>query len=89
MPRGEINRLHSETSVGTIRETEHDEELFFHAGSLVGETFNRLTEGQAVEFDRQPYRNSEKCRAVNVRLIREQQGPARRGSGTVIGGGSS
>ena len=86
MPTGEIKRLHSETSVGTIRETDHDEELFFHAGSLVGETFNRLKEGQAVEFDRQPYRNSEKCRAINVRLVAVPQAPAGQGSGTRTAG---
>jgi hypothetical protein len=36
---------------------------------LVGETFDRLTEGQAVEFDLQRYHNSAKSRAVNIRLV--------------------
>ena len=70
MPIGEIKRLQTETSIGVIRQIDGDEELFFHAAALVSGTFDRLTEGQAVEFDRQPYGNSpNKSRAVNVRVL--------------------
>ncbi|MPZ48057.1 MAG: cold-shock protein [Dehalococcoidia bacterium] len=56
--------------MGVIRETGVDEDLFFHAGALVAGTFDRLSEGQAVEFERQPYRNSpSRARAVNVRAL--------------------
>jgi cold shock CspA family protein len=67
---GEIKRLQTETGIGFIREAGANEDILFHATALVDGTFDRLTEGQSVEFDRKAYANAAgKDRAVNVRPI--------------------
>jgi cold shock CspA family protein len=72
LPTGEITGLTSETFLGVIREHVTGEDIFFHSAVLVGATFDRLSRGQIVEFDRQPYRKSpSKGRAINVRVHRE------------------
>jgi cold shock CspA family protein len=70
MPIGQIKKLHMETSLGVILQTDDGQELLFQAASLVQGTFDRLSEGQTVEFDLRPYRNSPgKSRAINVRPV--------------------
>ena len=69
---GEIKRLETEQGIGFIRETGVDEEIFFHAAALTEGTFDRLSEGQRVEFDRKAYGNApSKSRAINVRPVRQ------------------
>jgi CspA family cold shock protein len=50
MATGTIKRLVRERGFGFIRGADAAE-LFFHRSALQGETFDTLTEGQAVEFD--------------------------------------
>ena len=70
MPTGEIFSLQSETCIGVIHQAEGGEDLIFHAAALVGGTFDRLSKGQAVEYDMQPYRSSpNRSRAINVRIL--------------------
>ena len=69
MPTGQIKSLHTETSIGIIRQTDGGQDLMFQPAALVQATFDRLSEGQMVEFDRQPYRNSPRSRAINVRPL--------------------
>ena len=70
MPIGQIKSLHTETSTGVISQADGGHDIVFQPASLISGTFDRLTEGQLVEFDRQPYRNSSgRSRAVNIRLV--------------------
>ena len=70
MADGEIKRLISETGIGFISEIGREEEISFQATALIGGTFDRLSKGQHVEFDHQPYsRSSTRTRAVNVRVV--------------------
>ena len=70
MATGEIKRLDSEQGFGYIRETGVDGDIFFHATSLIEGTFDRLREGQRVEFDRRSFSNAPgKSRAVKVRVV--------------------
>jgi cold shock CspA family protein len=70
MAAGEIKRLISETGIGFIAEVGKEEEISFQATALIGGTFDRLSEGQRVEFDHQPYsRSSTRTRAINVRVV--------------------
>ena len=72
MPIGEIMRLKTETGIGYIRQVGGAEDILFHAGGLTEGTFDRLSEGQKVEFDHKPFPNAPgKSRAVNIRLIRK------------------
>ena len=72
MAVGEIRRLDSEQGFGYIRETGVEGEIFFHATALIEGTFDRLKEGQRVEFDRRAFPNAPgKSRAVKVRVVRE------------------
>jgi cold shock CspA family protein len=75
MASGEIRSLKTEQGYGYIREAGAAEDIFFHASSLLEGTFDRLSEGQFVEFDRTTYAKApSKARAVNVRPIsREAQ----------------
>ena len=70
MAAGEIKRLISETGMGFISEVGGAEEICFQATALVGGTFDRLSKGQRVEFDHQPYsKSSTRTRAINVRVV--------------------
>ena len=72
MAIGEIKRLQTETGIGFICQSEDSEEFLFHSTALIGGTFDRLAEGQRVEFDRQAYPGtSGKSRAINVRPTSE------------------
>ena len=72
MAAGQIKRLQTETGIGFIIEAGVKEEISFHAAALIEGTFDRLSEGQQVEFDHKPYSNSvNRTRAINVRVVRE------------------
>jgi cold shock CspA family protein len=63
--------LQTETGVGYILETGSGREISFHATALVADTFDRLSTGQQVEFEHQPYsKSSHRTRAINVRVVR-------------------
>lgn len=48
---GSIKKLVSEKVFGFISRENESKDLFFHANSLVGITFEELREGDAVTFD--------------------------------------
>lgn len=48
---GSIKKLVSEKVFGFISRENEPKDLFFHANSLVGITFEELREGDAVTFD--------------------------------------
>ena len=73
MAKGEINRLQTEMGFGYIRENGVEEDIFFHSASLVEGVFDRLREGQPVEFERKAYGSgSGPSRALNVRVLTKQ-----------------
>ena len=70
MATGEIQRLNTEIGIGFIRESGREQDILFHATALLEGTFDRLSEGQQVDFDHKPYTNApSKSRAINVRPI--------------------
>ena len=72
MPIGEIMRLKTEIGIGFIRQVGGVDEILFHSAALMEGTFDRLSEGQQVEFDYKPYSHSPgKSRATNIRLVRK------------------
>lgn len=69
MPTGEIKRLEREHGSGFIRSAGASEDVFFHSSALQRLLFDQLTEGQAVEFEKQPHElDPRRTRAVNVRV---------------------
>ncbi len=69
MPKGTIARL-MDRGFGFIK-TEQEKDLFFHSNSLEGVEFNRLSEGQEVEFEEGQGRDGRPA-AVKVRLTETQ-----------------
>ena len=69
MSSGQIKRLVRDRGFGFIQETGASEDTFFHSSAITNGTFDNLTEGQTVEFDKgvDP-RDPRKSRALNVRL---------------------
>lgn len=68
MATGQIKRLERERGFGFIRPAGASDDLFFHNSALQGLVFDNLTEGQTVEFEKQPdERDPRRSRAVNVR----------------------
>lgn len=65
MARGTIKKLISDRGFGFIAD-ENGGEVFFHKSQVASNGFDRLTEGQAVTFEKanDPRRNKEQ--AVNV-----------------------
>lgn len=63
--KGTIARLVRDRGFGFIR-TEDGQEIFFHATGVKGVTFEDLTEGQAVTFERETDPRTGKLRAVDV-----------------------
>jgi cold shock protein len=64
---GTIARLMADRGFGFIRD-ERGQELFFHATSVEGATFEELHEGQRVEFEREADTRGRGDRAAHVRL---------------------
>lgn len=70
MATGQIKGIVRDRGFGFIRETGAQEDLFFHTSSLSGGSFDDLSEGQAVSFDREPDpRDPRRSRAVNVQVV--------------------
>ncbi len=69
MPKGTIRRL-MERGYGFIK-TEQEEDLVFHHSDSEGGEFNRLSEGQEVEFEEGRGRHG-RPQAVKVRLAEAQ-----------------
>ena len=66
---GEIKRLDRERGFGFIRPAGASDDVFFHTSALEGLVFDNLSEGQTVEFEKQPdERDPRRHRAVNVRM---------------------
>jgi CspA family cold shock protein len=63
---GTIARLVADRGFGFIRD-ERGQELFFHATSVEGASFEELHEGQSVEFEREPDTRGRGDRAAHVR----------------------
>lgn len=69
MATGQIKQLQRERGFGFIRPAGASDDLFFHSSALQGLVFDELSEGQAVEFEKQPdERDPRRSRAVNVRV---------------------
>lgn len=64
--KGRIKRIVSDRGFGFIR-AEDGQEVFFHRSGLMGIDFNKLAEGQQVEF--QVKRTDRGPRAVDVRSL--------------------
>ena len=65
---GEIKRVDRSRGFGFIRPDGASEDVFFHTSALQGLVFDELSEGQKVEFEKQPDdRDPRRSRAVNVR----------------------
>jgi len=69
MPKGTIRRL-MDRGFGFIK-TEDETDLFFHRNDLEGVEFSSLREGQEVEFEKGPGRDS-RPQANKVRLSETQ-----------------
>jgi CspA family cold shock protein len=65
MAAGTVKKLVRERGFGFIRASD-GVELFFHRSALLGEGFDALTEGQAVEFDVE--RGDKGPRATNMKV---------------------
>ena len=65
---GTIARLMGDRGFGFIRD-ERGQELFFHATSVEGATFEELHEGQSVEFEREADTRGRGDRAAHVRPV--------------------
>jgi CspA family cold shock protein len=69
MATGQIKRLVKDRGFGFIRPDGESSDIFFHISSTEG-AFDSLSEGQNVEFDKQPDpRDASRSRAVNVRGV--------------------
>lgn len=68
MAEGTIARLHDDRGFGFIRPDEGGADLFFHARSVQGTTFEELRRGQRVTYAPEPDpRNPGRDRAIAVR----------------------
>ena len=69
MATGQIKRLVRDRGFGFIRPEGATEDIFFHITSVSG-TFDELSEGQQVEFDKEADpRDARRSRATNIRVI--------------------
>ena len=66
--QGTIKKLVADRGFGFIA-TETGEELFFHASSVEGESFDGLREGQRVEFATEQDPRGRGERAIRVRIL--------------------
>ena len=70
---GKIVRLISDRGFGFIR-TEDGKEVFFHHTAVLDGAFDSMSEGVSVEFEMGQDSNSNRERAINVRVVAEQGG---------------
>lgn len=77
MPTGTIKTIREDRGFGFITPDSgrgSSEDLFFHASSVEGTTFESLQEGQQVTYDQEPdARNPSRQRAVRVRLAADEE----------------
>lgn len=66
--KGTIARMIRDRGFGFIRD-EQGEEIFFHATSVQNGSFDTLSEGQQVEYERARDPRGRGYRAENVRLV--------------------
>jgi CspA family cold shock protein len=67
MSTGTITRLVSDRGFGFIQDAQ-GEETFFHHTAVDAGAFDRLREGQQVEFEREPDPRGRGYRAAHVRV---------------------
>lgn len=77
---GKIIRLVRDRGFGFIRDDD-GKEVFFHSSAVKDGIFDSLSEGGLVEFEMGRDANSNRERAINVRVVVEQG----RGIGTAVG----
>ena len=65
MASGTIKKIVGDRGFGFIQQAEGDD-LFFHRSAVTGTTFEQLTEGQAVTYEKamDPRRNKESAQKV-------------------------
>jgi CspA family cold shock protein len=69
MATGKIKTLVRDRGFGFIQPEGASEDIFFHSSAVRGTMFDELSEGQAVEFDKEADpRDARRSRAVNIRL---------------------
>ncbi len=69
MATGQIKTIVRDRGFGFIQETGETKEIFFHRSSLELGVFDQLTEGQTVEFEKEPDpRDSRRMRAARVKV---------------------
>jgi CspA family cold shock protein len=69
MATGQIKRLVRDRGFGFIRPDGESQDIFFHTTAVQGMSFDELSEGQNVEFDKEnDPRDSSRSRAVNIRI---------------------
>jgi cold shock CspA family protein len=67
---GHVKRLIRDRGFGFIQEAGASEDTFFHSSAVPAGSFDDLTEGQAVEFDKgADPRDPRKSQAINVRPV--------------------
>lgn len=70
MATGEIKRLDRTRGFGFIRPAGQSDDIFFHTSALQGLVFDKLNEGQQVDFEQQADdRDPRRSRAANVRAV--------------------
>lgn len=70
MATGQIKNIVRDRGFGFIQETGESQDIFFHTSSLPPGGFDQLSEGQSVEFDKNPDpRDAKRMRAENVRVV--------------------
>lgn len=69
MNKGTVKWFNADKGYGFISNDDGSEDVFVHFSSIVADGFKTLSEGQKVTFDTETDpKNSQKLRAVNVRL---------------------
>lgn len=74
MATGTIKRLVADRGFGFVAQEGREGDLFFHASSVRGATFEDLRAGQRVEFDAEPDPRGTGVRAINLRPAVEAEG---------------
>ena len=74
MVTGTIKRLVSDRGFGFVAQEGQEGDLFFHASSVRGATFEDLRVGQRVQFDAEPDPRGTGTRAINLRPAAEAEG---------------
>jgi CspA family cold shock protein len=76
MVTGTIKRLVADRGFGFVAQEGKEGDLFFHASSVRGATFETLRVGQRVQFDAEPDPRGTGVRAINLRPAVEDEAEA-------------